>query len=1090
MLDQHVNNEKDEGCGDCCSNPKPEKPRGRSPNAREGAKLEAIGCVCKALLALGAGTCCTKSSALSLKSKESNASIRSLTGLTRSSTDSHCRAIRKLPQPCCRPERDEDCDVYKRESSDPVASGSCAKRPDAIDTQQYRPAQDDSFYPSHKTKSESLKLECCTRESNRPYGTEKLSIIDLEKTNSASCAKVADIYRRPADCLEVEAAEMMKPSCCAKDVQTTRPLKVSDDKSSGKTCKINQDVTVDTVENSIPCCLPNTHTTPSKTVVTTLSAKGSLPRSGNDDLEKGKINLEHVVLSIRGMTCTGCEKKLLKSVNSLQLVQNITTSLSMEQVQFDLDVSRSTLTVDEIVTSIEKMTGFACIRISRSGHNLDVLVKGSVQDFVGRGCPFGVASVAAIDKSTVRLTYNPSIVGARDLLSQISATLAPPQSHSKTSADTANFRKMLFTTVLSAILTIPVLILAWAPLPENPVVYGSVSLALATIIQITVAGPFYPNAFKALIYARMVEMDLLIVLSTSAAYVYSVIAFVYEVLHRPLATGEFFETSTLLVTLIMVGRTVSTFARRKALDTISVESLSVSKALLFHPESNTTEDIDARLLQYGDRFKVLPDMKVVTDGVVKSGETEIDESMITGEAVPVSKTKGSTVVAGSLNSFGTVIVKLTRLPGENFISDISDMLDGAKFIKPKVQETTNRVASYFTPFILIITLAVFVIWIAIGVAIRYESAATAATAAMTYAISALIVSCPCAIGLAVPMVVVIASGVAAKHGVILKSSAAIESARKVTHVVFDKTGTLTQGNFSVVREVYFAGGDTLPGSLALGLMSNSKHPIALAITAHFKQKGFTATTVEDTVSLVGKGVKGTWTQRIVRAGNPQWLNLEDLPVVQSLFSSGLTILCLCLDNDPLAIFGLEDSLRPDATQVITRLQQRKINVSLLSGDNSAAVHSLALKLGLPDSHVRAQCSPDDKQHYIRTLLDSSQNTVLFCGDGTNDAVALAQATIGVHVNEGTDVASGAADAILLRPALSGILVLMDLSAAFHRRVCFNFLWAFVYNVFAILLAAGAFVNARIPPQYAGLGELVSVLPVVAIAMQLRWSKFK
>ncbi|MCJ1283001.1 hypothetical protein MMC26_002328 [Xylographa opegraphella] len=790
------------------------------------------------------------------------------------------------------------------------------------------------------------------------------------------------------------------------------------------------------------------------------------------------------------MTCTGCEKKLLKSVNSLQFVQNATTSLTMEQVQFDLDVSRSVLTVDEIVSSIEKMTGFTCIRISKSGQELDVFVKGSVQAFISRGYPFGVTCVSAIDKYTVRIKYNPSEIGARDLLSDLSATLTPPGYYSRESTDNVHFRRTLYTTILSAILTVPVLILAWAPLPENPVMYGSISLALATIIQITVAGPFYPNAFKALVYARMIEMDLLIVLSTSAAYVYSVIAFVYEARGFPLATGEFFETSTLLVTLIMVGRTVSAFARQKALETISIQSLRVSKALLFHPVSNNTEEIDARLLQYGDRFRILPDMKVVTDGIVESGETEMDESMITGEAVPVLKTKGSNVIAGSLNSFGMVVVKVTRLPGENFLSDISDMLDEAKFIKPKVQEIANRVASYFTPFILIITLVVFIIWIAIEIAIRHESAATAATAAMTYAISTLIVSCPCAIGLAVPMVVVVASGVAAKHGVILKSAFAIESARKVTHVVFDKTGTLTQGKFSVVREIYLARGDISPGSLALGLMSNSKHPIALAIGAHFKQKGVAATTIEGAVSLVGKGVQGKWNDHVVRAGNPKWLNLEDLPAVKSLFSSGLTVLCLCLDNDPLAIFGLEDSLRPDVPEVITRLQQRNISVSILSGDNNAAVHSLALKLGLPASHVRAQCSPADKQHYIRTLLQSPEHTVLFCGDGTNDAVALAHASIGVHMNEGTDVASSAADAVLLRPALSGILVLMDLSAAFHRRVCFNFGWAFVYNVFAILLAGGAFVSARIPPQYAGLGELVSVLPVVAIAMQLRWSKFE
>ncbi|MCJ1388348.1 hypothetical protein MMC18_001194 [Xylographa bjoerkii] len=944
--------------------------------------------------------------------------------------------------------------------------------------------------------TESPKEKCCARKASGSCIGEKLPITESGKTSkSSSCSEDTDINHSMDDCFKRKPIEMFKPSCCAEAFSAYTDHRIQASNAPGKSLNGGssekpQDIMMDTVVSGPPSCSLDACCQHPEVLGAPLSTGRSFISPNNDDLEKGKVDFEHVVLSVKGMTCTGCEKKLLKSVKSLQLVQNITTSLLMEQVQFDLDVSRSTLTVDELVSLIEKMTGFTCVRISKSGQDIDVLVKGSGQDFIRQDFPFGITYAAAIGKHTVRITYDPSVIGARDLLSNLSATLAPPESRSTNSTDTAHFRRMLFMTMLSAILTIPVLVLAWAPLPERPIAYGSISLALATIIQIAVAGPFYPNALKALVYARMIEMDMLIVLSTSAAYVYSVIAFVYETKRSPLATGEFFETSTLLVTLIMAGRTVSAFARRKALKTISIESLRVSKALLFHPESNETEEIDARLLQYGDRFRILSDMKVVTDGTVELGETEIDESMITGEAIPVSKTKGSTVIAGSINSFGTVVVKLTRLPGENFISDISDMLDEAKFIKPEVQEIANRAASYFTPFILIITLLVFVVWIAIGKTIRHESGATAATTAMTYAISALIVSCPCAIGLAVPMVVVVAGGVAAKHGVIFKSASAIESARKVTHVVFDKTGTLTQGKFSVVREVYLAEKGNFPDSLALGLMSNNKHPVASAIVAHLKRKDIIAAKVEGVVSLVGRGVEGMWNERLVRAGNPQWLNLENLPAVQDLFSLGLTVLCLCLDDDPLAIFGLEDSLRPDATEVITRLQRRNISISLLSGDNSAAVHSLALKLGLPDSHVRAQCSPADKQHYVRALLESPKQTVLFCGDGTNDAVALAQASIGVHMSEGTDVASSAADAVLLRPALSGILVLMDLSTAFHRRVCFNFLWAFVYNVFAILLAGGAFVNARIPPQYAGLGELVSVLPVVAIAMQLRWSKFR
>ena len=243
---------------------------------------------------------------------------------------------------------------------------------------------------------------------------------------------------------------------------------------------------------------------------------------------------------------------------------------------------------------------------------------------------------------------------------------------------------------------------------------------------------------------------------------------------------------------------MSAFARQKAVETISLESLRASTALLFHPESNVVEDIDARLLRYGDRFKILPDMKTVADGIVKTGETEVDESMVTGEATPVIKTRGSDIIVGSVNSFGTIIVKLVRLPGESSITVIGTMLDEAKFTKPKIQETADRVASYFIPTILAMTVVVLFIWIALGKAVWHQSTATASITAMTYAISALIISCPCAIGLAVPMVVVVSGGVAVKHGMIFKSASAIETARKVTHVVFDKTGTNTRKPISCI----------------------------------------------------------------------------------------------------------------------------------------------------------------------------------------------------------------------------------------------------------------------------------------------------
>ncbi|KAH8773375.1 P-type ATPase-like protein [Hyaloscypha sp. PMI_1271] len=738
------------------------------------------------------------------------------------------------------------------------------------------------------------------------------------------------------------------------------------------------------------------------------------------------------------------------------------------------------------------MTGFTCTKMIQSGQELDMIVGGNVQDFAHKeDLPLGVTDLTVLNKNTIRVTYHPKIVGARELLADPffrSAKLAPSAVRPQIASGRAHVRMTFLMTILSTLLTIPVLILAWAPLPAHKILYGAISLALATTVQIAIAGPFYTGALKALIFSRMIEMDLLIVLSTTTAYIYSVIAYAYLAAGKPLSTGEFFETSTLLVTLIMVGRAVSALARQRAIESISIESLQTPTALLIDPETHHEQEIDARLLQYQDTFKVLPDTSIVTDGMVIAGETEVDESMVTGEATLVVKMPGLFVVAGSINHSGTLTVRLTRLPGENTIKTIGSMVDEAKSSKPRIQGIADRVAGYFVPVILVITVLVFVIWVAIGKAVRHQSATTTCIVAMTYAISALIVSCPCAIGLAVPLVVVIAGGVAAKHGLIFKSAETIEIARNVSHVIFDKTGTLTQGKLSVEAGEYPMGKADSLAPMLLGLTTNSKHPVSTAIAAHMKALGFQPSKVENVVSVAGKGIEATWNGSTIRAGNPHWLGFEDSPIVHKILSLGLTMFCISMDGELVAVFGLKDLLRPDAIETINRLKKRSVEVSIVSGDNKEAVQSIAGLLGIPESHVRSRCSPGDKQVYVKEMLVPEKSVVMFCGDGTNDAVALAQASIGMHMNEGTDIAQSAADAVLMRPSLSGILTLMDLSRAFYRRVVFNFTWAFFYNVFAILLAAGAFPHARIPPQYAGLGEIVSVLPVIIIAMQLKWAR--
>jgi len=316
----------------------------------------------------------------------------------------------------------------------------------------------------------------------------------------------------------------------------------------------------------------------------------------------------------------------------------------------------------------------------------------------------------------------------------------------------------------------------------------------------------------------------------------------------------------------------------------------------------------------------------------------------------------------------------------------------------------------------------------------------------------------------------------------------IETARKALHVVFDKTGTLTKGELSVVEEIYFTDKHNFVASVTLGLAGDTKHPVSVAISNHLKERRVDAFKIVNSKSVIGQGIEGVLNGASVRCGNTDWLQANTLPEVQGLLAKGLTVFGVAMNGQPIAVFGLSDSLRPESYSVVAELRKRNIAVSIVSGDDAGAVEAVAIKLNIPANLVRSRCTSADKQDYLKSLMTDEKRIVIFCGDGTNDAVALAQANIGVHLGNGSDVAQTAADVVLVSPHLGGILVLLDLSKAAFHRVSFNFVWSFIYNLFAILLAAGAFVHARIPPQYAGLGEIVSVLPVILIALQLKLFK--
>ncbi|TGJ81202.1 hypothetical protein E0Z10_g7551, partial [Xylaria hypoxylon] len=744
----------------------------------------------------------------------------------------------------------------------------------------------------------------------------------------------------------------------------------------------------------------------------------------------------------------------------------------------------SALDLETILAKTREATGFLITMMS-GNESITVLTSNS-QAPTALAQIDGVEDVVVLNKRTVRIQYDPTIIGARELFHKIgylSVMLAPPQNDQQLASGRKRFIILLVETIASFIFTIPVLVLAWGETHVAEDTKAIISLVLGSFVQLLAVPVFYKPALKSLILYRQFELDMLVVVAITAAFIYSVVAFGYLISGTPLETGAFFETSTLLISLVMLGRLVASYARIRAVASVSVRSLQASTAILV--ENGVDREIDSRLLQFGDIFKVTPHGRVPTDGTIISGTSEVDESMVTGESLPVPKGPGAFLVAGTTNGPATLVVRLARLPGKNTITDIAKLVEDASSSKPRVQEIADRVASKFLSTVLTIATVVFITWTIIGIKVRNQTGGESVATAITYAVAVLAVSCPCGLGLAVPMVLVIANGIAARGGVIVKSAACTERSRKTTDVVFDKTGTLTEPDFDVVTEEFFDGDTTNARAITKALVGDSEHPVSVAITKHLGPDILPFPLVTDVKSIPGAGIKGSMSGLVVRAGNAEWTRSETLPEVRKMLDDGMSILMVTQDSTPIAGYGLRTRLRFDAATTVRKLRDDGINVHLVSGDQNNAVQAIAAAVGIDRANVASQRKPEEKQAYVATLMAQPGKVVMFCGDGTNDAVAVAQADIGVQLSStlSSEVTRSAADVILLS-GLGGIPFLIEVSRAAFVRTTFNFVWSAIYNVFAILLAAGAFVRIRIAPAYAGAGELVSILPVIIAALTM------
>ncbi|KAG7007513.1 P-type cation-transporting ATpase [Physcia stellaris] len=938
---------------------------------------------------------------------------------------------------------------------------------------------------------------CCTKEE-QPVGHQSSTCSDEQKNNSCglsrrlsgqACQSHLDaalqkyaLYLQMGRCI---CRSVLAPleTCCSKDKrqQALQFIKLETDSVKQSASPVrNIQITFD--KNNITprsqlSSADQTHNDEARRT----GQNSHLLGTSLADIEKGSNGNLRIAVSISGMTCTSCSKKGMNVLHRIPGVVNPNINFVAGTGEFELE---HRLDPNEVISQFEHETGFKCLQIRRENQSIDLLISKSEAKRLEDRLITGVRSISMLDKATYSVEYDPRLIGARSLLALIpSASLAAPRNVSSLVTGKKSMYLTTLTTVSAAALTIPVVVLAWS---NNSIPYKKrsiISLVLATCVQAIAVPEFYVGAMKSLIFSRIIEMDMLVVISITAAYVYSVVALALKHRGYALEQGELFETSTLLVTLVLMGRLVSTVARIKAFTAVSMKSLQAEVALLID-ESGQYSQIDARLLEYGDTVIVRSYARIVTDGEVISGSSTVDESMITGEAIPISKSPGDMVIAGTINRSTPLSIRLTRLPGRNSITDIADLVESALDSKPPVQDLADKVASWFIPTVVGISLVVFAIWFAIAFKVQKQNAGGSVGLAITYSIAVLAVSCPCALGLAVPMVLIIAGGLAAKSGIVIKQASATERAYRTTDVIFDKTGTLTTGTLEVVEEAYYETSLQIAGvkSLICALLRGNTHPVSSAVVSHLQNHADGTVRLEGIQTIPGAGLKAAWNAHELKAGNPYWLGVDARPEISRLVERGMTVLGVLIDSELVAAYGFESTLRPEATAVVQDLHRRKVTCHIVSGDGLKVVEDVARTVGIKQHNIASRQTPSSKQEYVRRLIDQGK-TVLFCGDGINDAVAVAQAHIGVQIGSTSEITRATAD-VVLTGGLEGIPALLDISKQAFRRIVFNIVWSGIYNSCAILLAAGAFVKARIPPAYAGLGELVSILPVILVTMTL------
>jgi Cu+-exporting ATPase len=617
-------------------------------------------------------------------------------------------------------------------------------------------------------------------------------------------------------------------------------------------------------------------------------------------------------------------------------------------------------------------------------------------------------------------------------------------------------------------------------------------LALATPVVPWAGWPFFTRGWSS-IRTRHLNMFTLIALGVAAAYGYSVVATIAPGLfpHSFRMGGEvavYFEPAAVIVTLVLLGQVLELRARGNTSAAIKgLLRLAPKSARRIDPDGTET-DIPLGHVRVGDRLRVRPGERVPVDGVVIEGITTVDESMVTGEPIPVEKSIGSRVTGGTVNGTGTIVIEAQRVGSETLLAQIVRMVGEAQRSRAPIQRLADQIAGWFVPAVIVIAIATFVAWALVGPEPRLAYA-------LVNAVAVLIIACPCALGLATPMSIMVGTGRGAELGVLFRDAAALEVLERITTLVVDKTGTLTEGKpkLTAVVTVGDVSEDTLL-HLVASLENVSEHPLAAAIVTAARERGVPLADVSEFTSSTGKGVSGRIQDHLVAIGNVKHLedgNVDVAPLIaraDEMRRDGQTVMLVAIDGKPAGLIGVADPIKATTKEAIDHLHREGIKVVMLTGDNRTTAEAVAARVGI--DHVEADVLPEQKAAVVKRLHSAGER-VAMAGDGINDAPALAQADVGIAMGTGTDVAMESAGVTLVKGDLRGIVRARALSRATMRNIRQNLFFAFVYNVLGVPVAAGVLYPALgllLSPMIASAAMTFSSVSVIANALRLRRSQ--